>query len=73
MHAQAGDLNYDVSGFRVYLGAHDDVGSTVGYTTVFIVPTGQPKGDPISEKDIPNADGLNDGGLGHPPEANYPQ
>ncbi len=70
---QAGNLNYDLSGFRMYLGAHDDVGTTVGYTTIFMVPTGQPNGDPVAVNDIPNADGLNGGDPGNPPAANYPQ
>ena len=70
---QAADLKYDLSGFRMYVAAHDDVGSTVGYTTMFIVPTGNPTGSATAKNDIPNADGLNDGENGQPPESNYPQ
>jgi len=71
---QAGTLEYDLNGFRMYLGAHADSGGQVGYTTVFIVPTGNPNGDPETGKaDIPKADGLNAGVSGQPPSANYPQ
>ena len=70
---QAKILNYDVSGFRMDLGAHDDSGGQVGYTTVFISPTGQLIGSPTGNHDIPNADALNGGTPGNPPSANYPQ
>ena len=79
---QAKELGYTMDGVRVYLGAHKDVDSVVGYTTMFFIPTGYkniaegsssfmtrpPKGN-----DIDGGDGLDDGGEGDPPSANYPQ
>ena len=77
---QAKTLNHDLNGFRMYLGAHADSGGQVGYTTIFVVPTGDPTlpaGSsgfaPPGTGDITGADGLNLGGEGHPPQANYPQ
>ncbi|MFD2823771.1 hypothetical protein ACFS5M_08825 [Lacinutrix iliipiscaria] len=77
---QADTLKYDLNGFRMYLGAHADSGKEVGYTTIFIVPTGVPSlsegglGDlKVGNGDIPKADGLNGGDPGEPPSVNYPQ
>ena len=76
----ANDLKYDLNGFRMYMGAHPDTGGNVGYTTTFIVPTGNPippKGSSglaaAGHGDIPGADGLNDSENGNPPSASYPQ
>jgi len=76
---QADTLGYDLNGIRVYFGAHPTVGDEVGYTTAFLMPTGDRS---VSEGgmaakagngDIPGGDGLNDGEEGDPPPANYPQ
>lgn len=83
--SQAKDLGYKMDGIRVYLGAHADEGNTVGYTTMFFVPTGNQitaegnlnpfnmMAPPINPPDIPGGNGLNGGDPGHPPGANYPQ
>lgn len=81
---QAKDLGYTMNGIRIYLGAHNDTANENGYTTMFIVPTGNlvkseanmnlfnfAIGD--SNPDIPGGDGLNDGGMGNPPGSNYSQ
>ncbi|MBT8267139.1 MAG: hypothetical protein KJO41_07515 [Bacteroidia bacterium] len=77
---QARDLGYTMDGVRIYLGAHANEGNQVGYTTMFLVPTGTKK---VSEGgmitinmqdsgDIPGGSGFNNGGNGYPPNANYP-
>lgn len=80
--SQAKDLGYTMDGIRVYLGAHATVDSVPGYTTLFFIPTGseavsEGSTAPLSARtgsgDIPGGNGLNDGGLGDPPSANYPQ
>ncbi|MBT8254557.1 MAG: hypothetical protein KJO00_11735 [Bacteroidia bacterium] len=77
---QARGLGYTMDGVRIYLGAHSNSSEGVGYTTMFIVPTGT-KGTSegsmfnfsfYDSGDIPGGDGLNDGGNGYPPPANYP-
>lgn len=80
--SQATAQGYTMDGVRVYLGAHEDVDSIVGYTTMFFVPTGYKK---VAEgstslfttaqksSDLTGGSGLNNGGLGDPPPANYPQ
>lgn len=78
---QAGELQYTMTGVRIYLGAHPTVNDIPGYTTMLFVPTGYPnksKGSMFNFKyqgggDIPGGDGLNHGGDGKPPGANYPQ
>lgn len=75
------ELGYTMDGVRVYLGAYPTE-SEVGYTTMFLVPTGVEnisQGNsnlfnmfPRSSGDIPGG-GLNGGGPGMPPPANYPQ
>lgn len=78
---QAGELGYTMDGLRVYLGAYPDTKGQTGLTTMFIIPTGvkntsqgsfftYPQGGGI---DIPGGNGLNHGGSGQPPSANYPQ
>lgn len=78
--AESTKLGYTMNGVRIYLGAHPNEGGLVGYTTMFLVPTGT-KG--VSEGsmlnfllqgggDIPGGPGLNDGDDGDPPNANYP-
>ncbi len=74
----------DANGLRVYFGAYsntDKKQSKKDLSTVFFVPT-QPKsgslqkdgiGDPEGGgTDIPDLNGLNDGTLGNPPSAEYP-
>ncbi|MEH6536135.1 MAG: hypothetical protein V7719_07070 [Psychroserpens sp.] len=79
---QAKDLQYTMDGVRLYLGAHPAVGSIPGYTTMLFVPTGYPskaEGNMFNfvlqdgGGDIPGGLGLDKGGQGVPPEANYPQ
>jgi len=79
---QAKELGYTMDGVRVYLGAHPTVKGQVGYTTMFFIPTGY---ESVAEgnmlgfstrgggKDIPGGGGMNAGGDGDPPGANYPQ
>src|SRR5690606_7833221 len=78
------DLGYTMDGVRVYLGAYPDTDNEVGYTTLFFVPTGflasaeagmNPftSALPPTNPDIPGGPGLNVGGGGNPPSANYPQ
>lgn len=80
--SQATAQGYKMDGIRVYLGAHKDVDSVVGYTTMFFIPTGYKNVAEGSStlftaaqksNDLTNGSGLNDGGLGDPPPANYPQ
>lgn len=79
--AQATTLGYDLNGIRVYLGAYPDVSKDVGYTTMFLAPTGVPsvsEGSSANLKaanngDVPGGDVLNSGEAGDPPAANYPQ
>ncbi|WP_026755739.1 hypothetical protein [Sediminibacter sp. Hel_I_10] len=80
---QASNLNYTMNGIRIYLGAYPDDPTGEGYTTMFMVPTGYANTadtDGAEEdqlrrpnNDIIGADGLNHGGSGMPPSANYPQ
>ncbi|WP_299521665.1 hypothetical protein [Winogradskyella sp.] len=74
--AQAKDLGYKIDGIRIYCGAYPDEDGQKGYTTSFIVPTasgslGKDGGE--ESGDMPGANGLNRGGMGQPPNANYPQ
>ncbi len=73
---QANTLGYKMDGIRIYEGAHGEK----GLTTMFLVPTGVPADNmmknnflPPTSNDILGGNGLNDGGDGHPPSANYPQ
>lgn len=59
------------NGLRFYLGVDTAIGAG-GYTTIFMVPT------ELNEKtkkstDISGADGLDEGEVGNPPTASYPQ
>ncbi|APY07364.1 hypothetical protein BWZ20_03190 [Winogradskyella sp. J14-2] len=78
---QANTLGYTLDGLRIYAGAHPDTKEGPGLMTMFFVPTGSKN---VSEgsmlttaqgggNDIGGADGLNKGGKGDPPSANYPQ
>lgn len=78
------DRGIDVNGLRVYFGAYSetlDNPEKKGYATVFFVPT-QPKINVEAEKnlmdedessDIEGMDPLNEGTVGYPPSAVYPQ
>lgn len=79
---QAKTLGYTMDGVRIYLGAHANEGDQVGYTTMFLIPTGtknleEGSSMPLpafkASSDISEGDGLNNGGDGEPPSANYPQ
>lgn len=81
---QTDGLGYKMNGIRVYLGAYPNTANQPGYTTMFFVPTGfrtLAKGtmNPFNfmqspkNQDIPGGIGLNMGGGGNPPDANYPQ
>lgn len=80
---QAQDLKYTMDGIRIYLGAHPAEGKVNGYTTMLFVPTGYPNGaegnmfnfaiQKGGGNDIPGGNGLDMGGEGDPPGANYPQ
>ena len=79
---ESNELGYTMSGVRVYLGAYP-TGKEVGYTTMFMVPTGFKnisKGSSTivnmvspEDGDVPGGSGLNNGTLGDPPSAKYPQ
>ncbi|OIQ29057.1 MAG: hypothetical protein BM564_07555 [Bacteroidetes bacterium MedPE-SWsnd-G2] len=71
--AQASSNNYTLDGMRVYMAAYSDAGGNVPYTTSFIAPTGTENVAGASSQDIPGADALNEGGMGVPPDAGYPQ
>lgn len=79
---EAKELGYTMNGVRLYLGAHPDQNGEAGYTTMFFIPTGRSDkaqaamlnlsmGD--DDGDIPGGGGMNMGGDGMPPSANYPQ
>ena len=76
--AQTKELGYDMDGIRIYCGAYPEQNGQAGYSTTFIVPTasgareGKDSGKGISH-DISDADGLNNGSQGFPPNASYPQ
>lgn len=79
---EAKQLGYTMDGVRVYMGAYPDLNGKAGYTTMFFIPTGKlNKADATmfnfsmqsTRRDIPGGEGLDMGGMGNPPEANYPQ
>ena len=79
---QSRELGYTMDGVRLYLGAYPSTPKNVGYTTMFLVPTGTKsisQGSMLNLTlqggggDIPGALGLNGGNDGEPPNANYPQ
>ncbi|MDV7186561.1 hypothetical protein R3X25_04645 [Lutibacter sp. TH_r2] len=75
--------NTNVNGFRVYFGAYGKKDKTKkNLSTVFIVPTEAKVGAKQKEcieseeqggTDIPDLGGLNNGHVGDPPSAQYPQ
>ena len=77
---QANDNGFTLDGLRLYLGAHPDTEKEKGLTTLFFVPTGYENTSEGSffslqkgGNDLTASDGLNKGGQGDPPSANYPQ
>lgn len=81
---QAKEQGYTMNGIRVYLGAYPDEKDQVGYTTMFMVPTGVKNGEPQEKgyssedgnrdnPDLLGSDGLNRSESGNPPSSNYPQ
>ncbi|MGS2725991.1 hypothetical protein ACU8DI_05240 [Psychroserpens sp. BH13MA-6] len=78
---QADSLGYVMTGVRIYPGAYPDSKGVPGYSTYLFVPTGYKntsQGNVLhmsfqGNNDIPNGGGLNKGGSGEPPSANYPQ
>ncbi len=81
---QTKDMGYTMDGIRVYLGAYPEDKDQAGYTTMFFVPTGykaKAQGNmtflnlnrQIAKPDVPGAPGFNEGDMGNPPSANYPQ
>ncbi|HZW63817.1 MAG TPA: hypothetical protein VFF15_09270 [Flavobacteriaceae bacterium] len=80
--SQATALGYTLNGLRIYAGAYETTSKFgAGYTTFFIIPTGEKNTAkassmvnalPIESSDIPESDGLNAGEQGNPPYANYP-
>ncbi|MCK8481213.1 hypothetical protein [Psychroserpens algicola] len=73
---------YTMTGVRLYLGAHPQVGDVPGYTTMLFVPTGYEhtaEGNMLNmylqptNHDLPGANGLDMGEDGDPPSSNYPQ
>ena len=77
---KADSLGYAVNGIRVYLGAYPETKGLVGYTTMFMVPTGvktqvnkNAKLDASKGNDITGIGPLNMGSAGNPPNSNYPQ
>ncbi|MUU76944.1 hypothetical protein [Winogradskyella endarachnes] len=77
---QAEELGFEMNGIRIYCGAHEPEegceSDAEGLTTLFLVPTtaaDEGKGGGGANPDISDADGLNRGGEGKPPGANYPQ
>jgi len=74
---QARELGHEMNGIRIYCGAYPTVKGKVGYSTSFIVPTAEiidgKDSEPKTNSDIPEAEGLNWGGPGWPPNASYPQ
>lgn len=77
---QAHNDGFTMNGLRLYLGAYPDDNGEKGLTTLFFIPTGYKnvaKGSMFSLQDdggdLTKSDGLNLGGGGMPPRANYPQ
>jgi hypothetical protein len=78
---QADSLGYTLDGLRIYAGAHPDTKEGPGLMTMFFIPTGTKntsKGSMLNSlqrggEDIEGGKGLNMGGQGDPPGANYPQ
>lgn len=77
---KADSLGYAMNGLRVYLGAYPETKGLVGYTTMFMVPTGvktqinkDAKFGPSKSNDLTQIGPLNMGSAGNPPNSNYPQ
>jgi len=77
---QADEQGYVLDGLRLYLGSHGESNDGLGLTTVFFIPTGHKNNAQggwsyyqNKPSDLKDADGLNMGQSGNPPDANYPQ
>lgn len=81
---QGKEKKITINGLRVYFGAYaknDKQSKKKGLSTVFMVPTkpfvGAMQKDGLDDgdggSDVEDIDGLNGGGLGNPPDADYPQ
>ncbi|MGM5471124.1 hypothetical protein ACS386_12670 [Flavobacteriaceae bacterium LMO-SS05] len=83
---QADSLGYTMDGVRVYLGVYtrNAPNGKADYTTMFMIPTGRKAHSEsnvsvfnlstlAARSDISGSDGLNDGAIGNPPDANYLQ
>lgn len=78
---QASEMGYTMDGIRIYPGAHPQLKERPGYSTFLLVPTGyenKSEGNMLSmqkgkSNDLQGGNGLNHGGEGDPPGANYPQ
>ena len=73
---QAKELGHELNGIRVYCGAYPAVKGKKGYSTMFFSPTAEivdGKDSGGKNGDIPDADALNEGQDGWPPNASYPQ
>ncbi|MGV6832140.1 MAG: hypothetical protein ACWA5P_11345 [bacterium] len=74
---EAQELGYEMDGVRIYFAAYSmsEPGDKAGLATAFFAPTGVSLNDTEGKKkgDIPGARGLNIGGQGNPPGADYPQ
>jgi len=75
---QAKDSSCVLNGLRLYLGAYPTIDGELGLTTLLFVPTGyenKSEGSFFSLQggggDLKKLDGLNMGGNGNPPNANY--
>lgn len=84
VEAEGKAKNITVDGLRVYFGAYsknDKKEDKKALSTVFLVPTQAKVGSlqndgaaaVASSSDIEGIDGMNSGGLGFPPSAEYPQ
>ena len=78
---QVANDKYTMDGVRVYLGSYPRTEKGEGYTTLFMVPTGNkttsdgsmaPIQDGEDSGDIPGGPPLNGGSNGYPPNASYP-
>ena len=81
---EAQDLGYIMNGVRVYFASYgeNETNGNAGYATVFLAPTGYRENNSKAtffnlffqdDQDDTGGSGLNMGGGGDPPKANYPQ
>jgi hypothetical protein len=80
---EGADKGITVNGLRIYFGAYsknEKKANKKNLSTVFFVPTQPKKGaqqkdglTPDGSSDVTEIDGMNDGSVGYPPSAVYPQ